>query len=110
MRLRCSRGRVEHLDAFAYLAGPPARPFDVVFLDPPYAGDLLAASVPATGGGRLAARRARWSTSRTRRPRAYPSCRPGWQVLRSKRAGDVGYHLARRPRLAQQEEEARGEV
>ncbi len=37
-QLRCDRGRVEQVDALAWLEhGPPAsKPFDIVFLDPPY--------------------------------------------------------------------------
>jgi len=37
-QLRCDRGHVEQVDALAWLErGPPAsRPFDIVFLDPPY--------------------------------------------------------------------------
>lgn len=110
VRLRCDRGRVEHLDAFAYLGRAPGRQFDVAFLDPPYAGDLLAVAVrQLEAGGWLAPGALVYLEDAA--ARGVPALPPGWQVLRSKRAGDVGYHLARRPRQAQrQEQEARGEV
>jgi 16S rRNA (guanine966-N2)-methyltransferase len=82
------------MDAFAYLA-QPAEPFDLVFLDPPYADRALP---------RLCAtlEEKKWL-----QPGAYvyledvasaggPELPPGWTLLRSKRAGEVGYHLARR--------------
>src|SRR5262249_4025006 len=35
-----SGGRVEHMDAIRFL-GTPAQPYEIVFLDPPFASDLL---------------------------------------------------------------------
>jgi 16S rRNA (guanine966-N2)-methyltransferase len=108
-RLRCDRGRVVHLDAFAYLGQAPGRPFEVVFLDPPYAGNLLAASVrQLETGGWLAPDALVYLEDAA--AQGVPGLPPGWTVLRSKRAGEVGYHLARRSMLAHQEVKARGEV
>lgn len=83
--------RVEREDALRYLAGT-AEPFDIVFLDPPFASDLL---------GRAAAGLAerQWL-----RPGALiyvecaareglPALPAGWQPLKAKQAGEVGYHL-----------------
>ena len=83
--------RVERADALRYLEGT-AQPFDIVFLDPPFASDLLQSAAAA-----LAERR--WL-----RPGAliYVECAargglpplpPGWQPLKAKQAGEVGYHL-----------------
>ena len=92
--LGCDRGRVVRADAAGFLA-QPGTPFDVIFLDPPFAepvlpeicrrieqggwlkgGGLVYLEAPATAGE--------------------PELPAGWNLLRSKRAGEVGYHLARR--------------
>jgi 16S rRNA (guanine966-N2)-methyltransferase len=82
-------------DALAFLGGAP-RTFDIVFLDPPFASDLIArCSVLLEPRG--------WVRPGTlvyiEAPRHLdPLPIPGhWQLARSKRAGEVGYHLARIP-------------
>jgi len=91
---RCDRGQVVRSDAARYLDGP-AQAFDLVFLDPPFdaavlpdvclrlerdgwlaPGGFVYLEAPAAGGP--------------------PELPAGWTLLRSKRAGEVGYHLARR--------------
>ncbi|MEO7774903.1 MAG: 16S rRNA (guanine(966)-N(2))-methyltransferase RsmD [Steroidobacteraceae bacterium] len=84
-------GEVLTTDALQFLAGAP-RPFDIVFLDPPFAGDLLeraaeplerflapdgAIYVEAAAGQDL------------------PSWPSTWQPQRAGKAGEVGYHLLR---------------
>ncbi len=90
----CDRGQVVRSDAARYLDGP-AQAFDLVFLDPPFdaavlpdvcrrlerdgwltPGGLVYLEAPAIAGP--------------------PELPAGWTLLRSKRAGEVGYHLARR--------------
>ena len=96
-QLRCDRGRVEQLDAFAWLERrPPAsKPFDVVFLDPPYGEALLSILAEKLEcGGWLAP--GAWIYLEDAAARGEPPLPAGWTLLRSKRAGDVGYHLARR--------------
>lgn len=39
--LNCSRGKVTNADALQFLSTPPNKPFDVIFLDPPFNQDLL---------------------------------------------------------------------
>ena len=80
-------------DALTFLRGA-ARPFDIVFLDPPYHSDLLAgccAQLEAGGwvrpGGLI------YMEAHGEQDPVLPSA---WSLLRSKRAGQVGYHLARR--------------
>jgi 16S rRNA (guanine966-N2)-methyltransferase len=87
----CDRGQVTRADAARYLEGSP-RAFDLVFLDPPFdapvlpdicrrieqggwlaPGGLVYLECPAAAG--------------------VPELPAGWTVLRSKRAGEVGYHL-----------------
>ncbi len=81
---------------------PPARPFDIVFLDPPFASDLLAGAL-----ARLAATPG-WLHPASRLylefPQATPPALPaGWNWLRRQQAGAVGYGLVR---LTAQAEEA----
>jgi len=82
---------VMRADALRYLAGE-ARPFDLVFLDPPFASELLG------GAARLLEER-HWL-----KPGALvyvecaaraglPSLPAPWRALRTKQAGEVGYHL-----------------
>ena len=92
--VRQDRGRTVRADAAGFLA-QPVTPFDVIFLDPPFAepvlpetcrrieaggwlkeGGLVYLEAPAAAGA--------------------PELPPGWTPLKSKRAGEVGYHLARR--------------
>jgi len=89
---------VVEADALAWL-GSPSRPFDVVFLDPPYdAGLLQRAMQGLEASGWLA-------------PGAFiyleapaeagpPRLPDGWKLYRTGRAGAVGYHLALRPAAA----------
>jgi 16S rRNA (guanine966-N2)-methyltransferase len=82
---------VERGDALAFLNGH-GQPYDIVFLDPPFAAGLLArAAAGLTQHGWL-------------KPGAliYLECAAGgelpslpqdWQLLKAKRAGEVGYHL-----------------
>jgi 16S rRNA (guanine966-N2)-methyltransferase len=116
-----ARGRVVEMGAARFLrtpAGPGASSgtgpggdgagsgedggaaFDVLFLDPPYGEKALEQYVPLleAGGwvrpGSLVYLEAERSAGR-------PVLPAGWELLRSKSAGEVGYHLARvqvRPR------------
>ena len=109
-QLRCDRGRVEQVDALAWLErGPPAsKPFDIVFLDPPYGEAWLPVlAEKLERGGWLAP--GAWIYLEDAAARGEPLLPAGWALLRSKRAGDVGYHLARRGLPAHNNEhQARG--
>lgn len=92
--LGCDRGRALRSDAGDFLESPDA-PFDVIFLDPPFAMPVLAeACRRIEAGGWLAPGGFVYLES----PAAdgEPELPAGWTLLRSKRAGEVGYHLARR--------------
>jgi 16S rRNA (guanine966-N2)-methyltransferase len=92
--LGCTRGHVAHRDAFDYLARPGA-PFDIVFVDPPFdAGWLPKACAALEQGGWL--HEGSFIYLEDAAAHGEPALPPGWTLLRSKRAGEVGYHLARR--------------
>ena len=92
--LRCDRGRVVRGDAAGFLE-PPGTPFDVVFLDPPFGLPLLAeACRRIESGGWLAP--GGFAYLEAPAASGAPELPAGWTLLRSKRAGEVGYHLARR--------------
>jgi 16S rRNA (guanine966-N2)-methyltransferase len=77
-------------DAVSWLARNGAGPFDIVFLDPPYAANLLAQTAAALAG-RLAPDARVYVERRARDP--LPALPPSWKELRAGRAGEVGYHL-----------------
>jgi 16S rRNA (guanine966-N2)-methyltransferase len=90
-RLVCTDADVVVADALGYLRSTP-RACDVVFLDPPFASELLTRSVDLLRNGWL-------------KPKAwvYVECDEAatfsmpaqWSSYRSGRAGQVGYHLLR---------------
>lgn len=72
----------------------PAEPFDIVFLDPPFRRDLLPACMQALeSAGWLAADARVYIEAESNFEPVLPQ---SWELTRSKRAGQVGYHLARR--------------
>ena len=83
--------RVERTDALRYLAGA-ARPFDLVFLDPPFASELL------TRAAALLEER-HWLTAgaliyvECAARAGLPPLPASWRPLKAKQAGEVGYHL-----------------
>ena len=93
--LGSERGHVDARDAFGFLEQATARPFDVVFLDPPYDEQWLPALCTALESGRWLAPAARIYLEDAA-GRGTPDLPAGWELLRSSRAGDVGYHLAAR--------------
>lgn len=91
--LGANAAEVLQADALQFLRGPP-RSFDIVFLDPPFASGcvpevcgLLAAGGWLAPGGHI------YVEQSARVP--LDGLPAGWTLVRSKRAGEVGYHLAR---------------
>jgi 16S rRNA (guanine966-N2)-methyltransferase len=90
----CDRGRVVRSDAARYLDGP-VQAFDLIFLDPPFdAGVLPDTCRRLEQGGWLAP--GGYVYLEAPAAAGQPELPAGWTLLRSKRAGEVGYHLARR--------------
>ena len=85
-------------DALEWLAAarPSATlPFDIVFLDPPFAAGLLERACARLESGAWLAPGARIYLETPARD-GLPPLPPNWELLRSGAAGEVGYHLARR--------------
>lgn len=88
---QASGAKVEHRDARRFLEGAP-QAFDIVFLDPPFAGTLLGeAAARLDAGGWLAPGALVYLECPART--GLPPLPADWQCLRSGRAGEVGYHL-----------------
>ncbi len=80
-------------EALNYLAGS-ASPFDIVLLDPPYdRPELLAACCTQLETGGWLAPQARIYLE-TRGKTGLPPLPNNWELIRSKQAGQVSYHLA----------------
>jgi 16S rRNA (guanine966-N2)-methyltransferase len=94
-RLDAGGGRCIREEADRYLAGT-ATPFDIVFLDPPF-GSVDWADLCADlqdGGWLVPGARVYIEDAANAGAPALPA---GWELLRSARAGNVGYHLAAAP-------------
>lgn len=85
--------RVHTVDAFTYLAGQPEAPFQLVFLDPPYADDSVAELCRLLDEGQWLSAGAivYFEQEKTQAPPELPE---GWSVTHRKEAGQVRYSLA----------------
>jgi 16S rRNA (guanine966-N2)-methyltransferase len=88
-----ARGRVVEMGAARFLRSPP-QPFDIVFLDPPFGRSALAEYVPLLDAGQWLKDGALVYLENEKRD-GVPTLPAHWQLLKSKSAGEVGYHLAR---------------
>jgi 16S rRNA (guanine966-N2)-methyltransferase len=88
-----AKGRILEMGAARFLRTPGA-PFDVAFLDPPFGTNALAEYVPLLDAGS-------WLKTgslvylENERSSGVPVLPGHWELLKSKSAGEVGYHLAR---------------
>jgi 16S rRNA (guanine966-N2)-methyltransferase len=73
----------------------PSKPFDIVFLDPPYTENLLLPSCFYLEERAFLAPNA-YIYLEAREPLDEKMLPSNWRVLKSKRAGQVAYHLVRR--------------
>ena len=89
--------RVEQADAERFLA-KPSEAFDIVFLDPPFAGGLLARTAATLeAAGWLAPNALVYVECAARE--GLPALPASWRELKGKAAGEVGYHLFERGEL-----------
>ena len=88
---QAGNAQVIRADALRYLAGAPRR-LDIVFLDPPFASGLLSEAAAALEQrGWLEPGALIYVECAARE--GLPSLPAGWQPLKAKQAGEVGYHL-----------------
>jgi 16S rRNA (guanine966-N2)-methyltransferase len=91
--LGATTGEVLRADALQFLRGP-VRSFDIVFLDPPFAsGGIPEVCALLAADGWLAPGAHIYIEQSAREP--LDGLPAGWTLVRSRRAGEVGYHLAR---------------
>jgi 16S rRNA (guanine966-N2)-methyltransferase len=87
------KAQVAEMGAARFLR-TPAPPFDIAFLDPPYGREALAEYVPLLDTGN-------WLKVgglvylENEKAAGAPALPPHWEMVKSKAAGEVGYHLAR---------------
>jgi 16S rRNA (guanine966-N2)-methyltransferase len=87
------RGQVMEMGAARYLRSA-AEPFDIVFLDPPFGRGALAEYVPLLDEDRWLKLGALVYLE-NEKAEGVPGLPAHWELLKSKSAGEVGYHLAR---------------
>jgi len=88
-----ARAQVAEMGAARYLRSVP-QAFDIVFLDPPFGRDALAEYVPMLDEGQWLKPGSLVYLENEKRA-GVPPLPAHWQLLKSKSAGEVGYHLAR---------------
>jgi len=91
--LTADGGEVWQGDARSFLAAPEAGVYDIVFLDPPYAADMLDELCRLLHVHNVLAKNARIYFELEKR-QTEPELPSGWTVLKSKTAGNVRYFLA----------------
>jgi 16S rRNA (guanine966-N2)-methyltransferase len=88
-----AKGRILEMGAARYLR-TPGQPFDIAFLDPPFGTNALAEYIPLLDTGD-------WLKVgslvylENERAAGIPALPGHWELLKSKSAGEVGYHLVR---------------
>jgi 16S rRNA (guanine966-N2)-methyltransferase len=90
-------GQVVEMGAARYLRTllePSSPRFDIVFLDPPFGRGLLAEYVPMLDSGNWV-RPGGLVYLENEKTEGAPALPSHWELLKSKSAGEVGYHLAR---------------
>ena len=91
-RLKAQLAEIVQADALQWLRGP-IESFDIVFLDPPYASGLLAPGIELLDSAWVKPQGLIYLEAPQDAALPLPA---SWQLLRSKTAGQVGYHLARK--------------
>ena len=88
-----TKGRIMEMGASRFLRAS-AEPFDIAFLDPPFGKNALAEYVPMLEEGNWM-RQGGLVYLENERAAGEPGLPDSWELLKSKSAGEVGYHLAR---------------
>jgi 16S rRNA (guanine966-N2)-methyltransferase len=72
----------------------PGEPFEGIFLDPPYGRGYLPECIAAIDAGGWV-KPGGWVYLESERAAGVPALPAHWDPVKSKSAGEVGYHLAR---------------
>ena len=92
--LKAEKATVLQQDALEYLYSKPGEKFDIVFLDPPFAADLLDETCRLLAQQQLLSEEALVYLEQDR-SKAEPELPEGCQMLKNKTAGNVRYMLVR---------------
>ncbi len=95
-KLDAAGATVVHEDAHTFLRRERGGPFDIVFLDPPFAADLLGETCRLLADGAMLVPGALVYLELDRAA-AEPGLPAGWQVLKNRTAGNVRYMLVQTP-------------
>ena len=91
-RFGLAAARIEGGDAQAFLRAQPAKAYDLIFLDPPFATALLEPVMAEIADRDLLAPGG-FCYIEQPADREMPVLPEGWAIYRSGKAGEVGYHL-----------------
>jgi 16S rRNA (guanine966-N2)-methyltransferase len=90
-KLGASQIQIMQIDALTFLAKLPEKPFEIVFLDPPFGLDLVAQSAELLKKNHFLAPYAKiYVETEKSLQLAIPE---NWQLLKDKKAGEVAYRL-----------------
>ena len=90
--LQAKNAEVLQMDALDFSSKATPAPFDLVFVDPPFAADMLSELCRLLSERKLLATDARIYLELSK-GKPLPSLPEGWRVLKSKTAGNVRYML-----------------
>jgi 16S rRNA (guanine966-N2)-methyltransferase len=85
---------VRHMNALDYLRGENTEQFDLVFLDPPFASDVIEDVCRRLDERKMLTDKASVYIEQER-SKAEPTLPEGWEMLKNKTAGNVRYMLVR---------------
>ena len=86
------RAQVRQADARRLLAEPPDAPYDIVFLDPPFADGLLAKVMPLLAQHGWLGPDA-WVYLEQDSSQPWPEMPPGWELYREGKGGQAAFRL-----------------
>jgi 16S rRNA (guanine966-N2)-methyltransferase len=89
--LKTRQSSVVQADAFAYIESV-TKPFDIIFLDPPFALDVLPECIESINRHQLCHDQTQIYLEAPKKVKR-PDLPDNWQWHRNKTAGNVGYHL-----------------
>lgn len=92
VKLAATQIKIVQSDVFRYLSGD-TEPFDIVFLDPPFGRDLTIQTCQWLEDKGWLNPNAKIYVETESKLKFLDDLPKNWQLLKSKTAGDVGYHL-----------------